>query len=374
MDTLAARLGCLAYHGQIAVAMKDQALQAFTRKPKDAVEDMARDRTIMATNALGMGINIPTVRCVIHVEVPQILRDYSQESGRAGRDGQASKAIIIAPSTFQARGWSQWEARCEEGKQAMREYFHSTTCQRAVLDTYLDSYARPDGCTDGEAPCDRCTIHSHRSPVHSPEGMDPWMAQEQQKQTIAQQVQQMRGQQATAMDQLEPTLLQWQHRYAVCYMETTDMAMSMHPIMTYSQPVTAIVQGHIKQITRQIRDQRKYARFSCCFTYGVPQAICQQYEASPHSRWRLIPERQCQFPDVVIPTVISIMHLNPGGCAEIIYAWMKADGVDVEDADHVYTWFGQKIRWSGMEGTRLVEVFYRLSQFVITPASRSPRW
>jgi superfamily II DNA helicase RecQ len=37
--------------------------------------------TIMATNALGIGINIPNMHSVIHVEVPAMLWDYSQESG-----------------------------------------------------------------------------------------------------------------------------------------------------------------------------------------------------------------------------------------------------------------------------------------------------
>jgi hypothetical protein len=62
------------------------------------------------------------------------------------------------------------------------------------------------------------------------------------------------------------------------------------------------------------------------------------------------------------------MHLDPYGCAEVVYEWMKEDGVDIEKAEQVYTWFGHKIRWSGMEGMRLIQIFYRLSQFVIAPA------
>jgi superfamily II DNA helicase RecQ len=50
---------------------------------------------VVATNALGMGVDIPDIRCVIHVNRPRTLLDYRQESSRAGRDSKASKGIII---------------------------------------------------------------------------------------------------------------------------------------------------------------------------------------------------------------------------------------------------------------------------------------
>lgn len=98
----------------------------------------------------------------------------------------------------------------------------------------------------------------------------------------------------------------------------------------------------------------------------MPQAVCRRLEPNPHGAWRQIAGIKCQFPNVVIPTVISIMHLDPGGCSEPVYQWMEADGVDRDQDDQVYAWFGQKIRWGGIEATRLVQVFYQLSQFVVS--------
>ena len=40
-----------------------------------------------ATNALGLGIDAPTIRVVMHVGRVRMMRHYAQESGRAGRDG-----------------------------------------------------------------------------------------------------------------------------------------------------------------------------------------------------------------------------------------------------------------------------------------------
>ena len=83
---LSKRHHAAAYHAGLRSAVRDDVQSAFLRGNLDV---------IVATTAFGMGIDKPNVRTVIHAALPATVEGYYQEIGRAGRDGEPSRAILL---------------------------------------------------------------------------------------------------------------------------------------------------------------------------------------------------------------------------------------------------------------------------------------
>jgi superfamily II DNA helicase RecQ len=83
---LAAHFSTAAYHAGLDAERRKRVQEKFLAGKVDVM---------VATIAFGMGIDKPDVRTVIHTALPGSLEAYYQEIGRAGRDGNPSRAVLM---------------------------------------------------------------------------------------------------------------------------------------------------------------------------------------------------------------------------------------------------------------------------------------
>ena len=160
---LSEALNCHAYYRDVGDAeVKDQIRKAW---------ESADGRVVVATNAFGLGIDRPDVRVVIHVGPIHQMRNYGQESGRAGRDGERSEAIIVVSDGKQILLQKQFEQARPPKKiygvltetekkrvemQKVERFISGARCRRIYLDQEMDGRLDRVRCEEGEERCDVC--------------------------------------------------------------------------------------------------------------------------------------------------------------------------------------------------------------------------
>lgn len=139
-----------AYHAGFPGERRDRVQELFL---KDEVQ------VVVATVAFGMGIDKPNVRFVVHYDLPKHIEGYYQETGRAGRDGLPSEALLLygTQDVVTARrlidnSQNPDQQRVEIHKlNAMVAFAEAVTCRRRVLLGYFGEQLKED-CGN----CDVC--------------------------------------------------------------------------------------------------------------------------------------------------------------------------------------------------------------------------
>jgi superfamily II DNA/RNA helicase len=449
--------------------------------------ESGEERVVVASNAFGLGIDQPDVRVVMHVGPIYQMKSYGQESGRAGRDGKRSEAIILVGSGRQEALKRHYERiqrqdvvpqvaiTKEDKKRAEQDkvgrFISGARCRRVHLDQAMDNRFNRARCEEGEEVCDLCSKEdaivgeadalqeaynveqeqgegdrheqSKRQEPRLDSGIDipsssgiysstptatyvppssppirigarleemnqmggngessarvnraneyevspspdsssmisfdqgftaepitvedrfAFQAQQDEREQCQMSVQSQTQQESRAIREFEQQLEDLSRRCPLCVVRKL-----VHRPHRIQDCIAGGIEG-VRQdwfcMKKVMRERHLFSPYSCCFDCHVPQEICQRWVAREghqgRGRWIRVGSNKCQFDDIVMPTIISILRVGGDDMGASIIDEMKQQGINEQDEMQVYKWFGKKVEWGGMEVSKLVQVFHRV--------------
>ena len=126
------------YHHGTREEQRVTAQQAFTSE--DSIM-----RLLFCTSSFGMGVNVRNCHTVINLGAPQLMDEYLQQSGRAGRDGQPSHSILVL---YKGHGAGLMIEKEMKGYISNSEVCRRTVLLDAIQNTKVAPLAIPHTCCD----------------------------------------------------------------------------------------------------------------------------------------------------------------------------------------------------------------------------------
>jgi superfamily II DNA helicase RecQ len=360
-------LQCSAYYREMATdEEKAYMVRAFTA----GVEKLCT-----ATTILTLGIHAPGVRVVIHMTMCDLLMNLVQESGRAGREGDASESIVLQACWGQ--GTTRGKSLGYRLEQRAKDYLSETVCRRIVIDRYMDGRGDRRGCEVGEAWCDLCEANPRGTKrqkqaesqaaavdaVDAADAVDKRRRKLEQAQCAKEQeielIQRRKTEQTRyELERVEQHLQRWVGVCAICMaVKGTREQHEWEECPAASEEQVEAMRVSCRQMQRV-----KWALFAKCNYCWAPQAICNKWveDARTQGGYQSLGGRVgCQFHQVLPQAVGALLAFQGSVCRPWVEKQMQlARVLDGSEEVRQRQWLGQKMQIGQRNASRMCSLLY----------------
>ncbi|KAK5111071.1 hypothetical protein LTR85_012290 [Meristemomyces frigidus] len=303
-ESMAEALGCGYYHAGVLLPDRAERLEGW----------VSTGGYIVATSALGTGVDYPGIVFVLHVGMPHGMIDFAQESSRGGRGGEMVDSVVLIEEGAEASMEKMSQSLDES---AMIAFTQAVGCRRGPMSMYLDG--RAASCSEGTlSACDRCG-----------DGVAEWQDMQRREQ-------EERSKVRAALDEIADGC-------AACWIGGSgeDEEEYMHSLGDCT--------GQHLLGQNACDDFRRGVRYGTdthsCFKCGISQHFCATGQGT---------ERECQWANVLVPAVIAVMGAGRAGFAIVQKAAFPGrEG----DWDSYRKWLGlrhRRRRWGQVMSNAMV--------------------
>jgi hypothetical protein len=320
-------LGCSYYHREIGSKEEKEA------RLKEWISGESGSPFLACTTAAGAGVDYPHVRWVVHIEDPYGLIDFTQESGRGGRDGQpAGSSVFMKRDPRLPAPPTPLDHPDPLDYQGISEYLRGIECRRLVLSRELDEAKHWSACGPEDIKCDICESREKKGYMAmAPAGEDETSCRPAEEEgddaedgedggLIRYRRRQMQDQ--YEMDLYLRRLTQIQGWCMICRILTSGTE--------WRHGLTKCPRAHkwrfirCKEAALEKSAGRQWIKsYSACYMCAQPQSICGGWEVKERKR------QGCEYRDLVMPTIWALWE--DGGEER---AWLRSR-LEVEVGDAV---------------------------------------